>query len=92
MKRTCKRALSMLLVLILLLGVLPMTALAATAGTQQVTIKLAYSDYNYEPTGSKGFTYTYSNPLTGGSGWIYTLGPVSQYVTTTEMPGYTFTG
>lgn len=76
----------------MVLCLLPMTALAANPGTQKVTIKLAYSDYGYEPTGSKGFTYTYSNPLYGGSGWIYTLGPVEQYVTPQEMSGYTFTG
>ena len=87
-----KKSLALTLALIMVLCMLPVTALAANPGTQKVTIKLAYSDYGYEPTGSKGFTYTYSNPLYGGSGWIYTLGPVEQYVTPQEMSGYTFTG
>ena len=49
-----------------MLCLLPVTALAANPGTKEVTIKLAYSDYGYEPTGSKGFTYTYidnGNPV-----------------------------
>lgn len=76
-----KKSLALTLALIMVLCMLPVTALAANPGTQKVTIKLAYSDYGYEPTGSKGFTYTYSNPLYGGSGWVYTLDPVEQYVT-----------
>lgn len=87
-----KKSLALILAFIMVLCLLPVTALAAKPGTKEVTIKLAYSDYVYEPTGSKGFTYTYSNPLNGGSGWIYTLGPVEQYVTSQEMSGYTFTG
>ena len=50
----------------MMLCLLPVTALAANPGTKEVTIKLAYSDYGYEPTGSKGFTYTYidnGNPV-----------------------------
>ena len=81
-----------MLALIMVLCMIPTTALAVPPGKQSVTIKLAYSDYGYEPTGSKGFTYTFSSPLQGGTGWIYTLGPVEQYVTSQEMSGYTFTG
>lgn len=55
MKRTCKRVLSMLLVLIMLLCVLPMTALAALESGEQRTCKFQilyvddsfYVGYNY---------------------------------------------
>ena len=87
-----KKSLAVMLALIMVLCMIPTTALAVPPGEQSVTIKLAYSDYVYEPTGSKEFTYTYSNPLQGGTGWIYTLGPVEQYVTSQEMSGYNFTG
>ena len=87
-----KKSLAVMLALIMVLCMIPTTALAVPPGKQSVKIKLAYSDYGYEPTGSKGFTYTYSNPLQGGTGWIYTLGPVEQYVTSQEMSGYNFTG
>ena len=87
-----KKSLALMLALIMVLCMIPTTALAVKPGKQSVTIKLAYSDWGYEKTGSKGFTYTFSSPLQGGTGWIYTLGPVEQYVTSQEMSGYNFTG
>ena len=91
-KKTGKRLLTWVLVLVMALSLLPLNALAAQTGYQKVTIKLKYSDWNYEKTGSRGFTYVYSDPRNGGSGWIYTLLDYTQYTTSAEREGYTFGG
>ena len=67
MKRTCKRALSMLLVLIMLLGVLPMTA-------------LAYGPFDRVPLELK--VSSYGAPFLNGSTGEHTVNPykITKYI------------
>ena len=79
--------LSIVLALGMIFGMMSTTAFALPAGKQTVQIKINKPDQGYESSAGS-FTYTYSNPLTGGSGWMYTLGPVSQYYSVPS--GYKF--